>query len=87
MYRYINSGKPYQGYICQWESDKASTITSRNIQAITTHVFTGKAEILNSFRKAALSFAPEYITTGSTLKIFAENRKLFKGKYKIIFYC
>jgi hypothetical protein len=21
LYRYINSGKPYQGYICQWESE------------------------------------------------------------------
>lgn len=87
LYRCINLGKPYQGYICPWESDKASPITSRSILVIITHVFTGKIETFSSFRKAALSFAPEYTTTGSTLKIFAEKGKLFNGKYKIIFYC
>lgn len=87
LYRYINSGKPYQGYICQWESERASPITSRSIQVIITHIFTGKTETFSSLRKAALSFAPEYITTGSTLKIFAEKGKLLKGEYKIIFYC
>ena len=42
LHRYINSGKPYQGYICQWESDKTSTITSRSIQVIITDIFTAK---------------------------------------------
>jgi hypothetical protein len=37
-------------------------------------------------RKAALSFAPEYITTGPTIKVFAENGKLFKEKYKITYH-
>ncbi len=30
-----------------------------------------------------LAFAPNHITTGSTLKVFAESGKLFKDKYKI----
>jgi hypothetical protein len=37
-------------------------------------------------RKAALSFAPEYFTTGPTIKAFAENGKLFKEKYKIAYH-
>jgi hypothetical protein len=34
-------------------------------------------------RKAALSFAPSCTTTGSTIKVFAENGKLFRGEYRI----
>jgi hypothetical protein len=40
-------------------------------------------KVFPSFRKAALYFAPEIITTGQTLKVFAENGKLFKDEYKI----
>jgi len=44
---------------------------------------TDVTKVFPSFRKAALSFAPEIITTGQTLKVFAENGKLFKDEYKI----
>ena len=83
LYRYINSGKPYQGYICQWESEGTGHIIDKSIQVNVTHVPTGITETFTSFRKAALSFAPKYITTGPTIKVFAENGKLFKGEYKI----
>jgi hypothetical protein len=53
------------------------------MQVKVTHELTGKTEIFSSFRKAALSFAPNYTTTGSTLKVYAENGKLFKGEYRI----
>jgi hypothetical protein len=53
------------------------------VQVSVTHVPTDKTEIFSSFRKAALSFAPKYITTGPTLKTYAENGVLFKGEYRI----
>lgn len=84
LYRHINSGKPYQGYICQWVSEKGITaIKDTGVQVRVTHVPTDKTEIFSSFRKAALSFAPKYNTTGPTLKTYAENGVLFKGEYKI----
>lgn len=43
----------------------------------------GSTAIYPCFRKAALSFAPDYITTGPTLKAFAKEGKLFKGEFKI----
>jgi hypothetical protein len=84
LYRHITSGKPYQGYICQWESDLEGSTAglSKSIQVHVTHIPTGKTETFSSFRKAALSFG-NYTTTGPTLKVFAENGKLFKGEYKI----
>lgn len=83
LYRHINSGKPYQGYICQWESEETTPIIDNSIQVNVTHVPTGKTETFTSFRKAALSFAPKFTTTGSTIKVFAENGKLFKDEYRI----
>jgi len=83
LYRHINSGKPYQGYICQWESEETTPIIDNSIQVNVTHVPTGKTETFSSFRKAALSFAPKFTTTGSTIKVFAENGKLFKDEYRI----
>lgn len=83
LYRHINSGKPYQGYICQWQSEQTIPIIDNSIQVKVTHVLTGKTETFSSFRKAALSFAPKYTTTGSTIKVLAENGKLFKGEYII----
>ena len=53
------------------------------MQVSVTHTSTNITKTYPSFRKAALSFAPKYITTGQTLKSFAENGKLFKGEYKI----
>ena len=35
-------------------------------------------------RKAALSFAPDYITTGPTLKALDKYGKLFNKEFKII---
>lgn len=51
----------------------------KSIEVLVTHVPSGSTAIYPSFRKAALSFAPDFITTGQTLKAFAENGKLFKG--------
>lgn len=87
LYRHINSGKPYQGYICQWvDSEGTTPIMDKSIQVNVLHVPTGKSEVFPSFRKAALSFAPKYNTTGPTIKVFAENGKLFQGEYKITIY-
>lgn len=83
LYRHINSGKPYQGYISQWESEGTTPVTDNSVQVKVTHIPTGKTETFPSYRKAALSFAPKYITTGSTIKVFAENGELFKGEYRI----
>ncbi|KAI0990946.1 hypothetical protein K3495_g17241 [Podosphaera aphanis] len=55
----------------------------KSIEVLVTHVPSGSTAIYPSFRKAALSFAPDFITTGQTLKAFAENGKLFKGEFKI----
>jgi len=70
-------------YICQWESEETSPIIDKSVQVSVTHIPTSETVTYPSFRKAALSFAPKYNTTGQTLKVFAENGKLFKGEYKI----
>lgn len=48
-----------------------------------TDVTTGITKTYDLLRKAALSFSPEYVTSGSTIKVFSENGKLFKDQYKI----
>lgn len=83
LYRHIESGKPYHGYLCQWEGNETSTMFDKSVQVSVTHVPTNVTVTYPSFRKAALSFAPKYNTTGQTIKAFAENGKLFKGEYKI----
>lgn len=83
LYRHIESSKPYHGYLCQWEGNETSTMFDKSVQVSVTHVPTNVTVTYPSFRKAALSFAPKYNTTGQTLKAFAENGKLFKGEYKI----
>lgn len=83
LYRHIISGKPYHGYICQWVSELTTPIVDKGVQVNVTHVPSDTTVTYPSIRKAALSFAPEYITTGPTIKAFAENGKLFKGEYKI----
>lgn len=82
LYRYIESGKPYHGYICSWKGE-TRRLVDKSISVSITHVPTDVTKVFPSFRKAALSFAPEIITTGQTLKVFAENGKLFKDEYKI----
>ena len=84
--RHFESGKPYNGYLCQWDttnSDVISSIVDKSIEVQVTHVPSYATAIYPSFRKAALSFAPDYITSGPTLKVFAENGKLFKAEFKI----
>ena len=83
--RHIESGKPYNGYLCQWDTEinVTSSIMDKSIEIQVTHVPSGSTAIYPSFRKAALSFAPDFITTGQTLKAFAEKGKLFKGEFKI----
>ena len=89
MCRHIESGKPYNGYLCQWDttnSDVISYIVDKSIEVQVTHVPSYATAIYPSFRKAALSFAPDYITSGPTLKVFAENGKLFKAEFKITWF-
>lgn len=72
--RHIKSGKPYNGYLCQWDtitSDITSSIVDKSIEVQVTHLPSYSTAIYPSFRKAALSLAPDYITTGQTLKAFA----------------
>lgn len=83
LYRYIKSGKPYHGFICEWGSEQTSHVTAKSIEVSVTNVLTGKTEVLPTLRKAALSMAPEINTTGQTIKAYVENGKVFKGIYQI----
>jgi uncharacterized protein YdhG (YjbR/CyaY superfamily) len=78
LYRHIKSGKPYQGYICRLDNEE-----TRDIKVSVTHLTNNKTIIYSSLRKAALSFAPKYNTTGQTIKAFANSGNLFKDEYKI----
>lgn len=75
LYRHIESGKPYRGYICKLDIDvRDATISiTDTISNITVSYIT--------FREAALSFSPK--TTGQTVKTYAENGHLFRSQYKI----
>jgi hypothetical protein len=79
LYRHIKSGKPYHGYICEIDSKE-----TKDIVVSITHLVTNETTIYSSLRKAVLSFAPKYNTTGQTIKAFADKGKLFKDEYKII---
>lgn len=81
LYRYIKSGKPYNGFVCQWTDDKTSHIKDRSIGVVVLHVPTGKIDQYPTIRKAALAFDP--VTTGQTIKAYIENGKLFRNEYKI----
>jgi hypothetical protein len=78
LYRHIKSGKPYQGYICELNNEE-----TRDIRVSVTHVANNETITYYSLRKAALSFAPKYNTTGQTIRAFADSGKLFKDEYKI----
>lgn len=80
LYRYIDAGKPYQGYICKFSNDLAS---KKSIAVKITHVPSGTVAIYPTIRKAALSFSPDINTTGQTIKVYIESGKLFKGIYKL----
>lgn len=79
LYRYIESGKPYNGFICKWGSEKVAHISEKGIEVIITNIETKEIFVLPTLRKAALWFEPK--TTGQTLKAYIENGKIFKGKY------
>lgn len=86
--RHIESGKPYNGYLCQWDitvSDVISSIVDKSIEVQVTHVPSDSTAIYPSFRKAALSFLPDYITTGPTLKTFIFFFLRKKNKKKVNF--
>lgn len=80
LYRYIDSGKPYQGYICKFSNE---LISKKSIAVKVTHVPSGTVVTYPTIRKAALSFSPEINTTGQTIKAYIESQELFKGIYKI----
>ena len=70
--------------LCQWESEQTISVIDKSVYVNVTHVPTNVTITYPSYRKAALSFATEYPTTGQTLKVFADNGKLFKCEYKIV---
>jgi hypothetical protein len=79
LYRHIETGIPYHGYICKFANKK-----TRGIKVSVTHVASNETIIYSSLREAALSFELKYITTGQTIKAYAESGRLFKNEYKII---
>lgn len=81
LYRYIKSGKPYNGFVCQWTDEKTSHIKDRSIGVEVLHIPTGKIDQYPTIRKAALAFDPA--TTGQTIKAYIENGKLFRNEYRI----
>jgi hypothetical protein len=78
LYRHMKSGKPYQGYVCKLDNEE-----TRDIKVNVTHLANNKTITYSSLRKAALSFAPKYNTTGQIIKAFADSGKLFKDEYEI----
>lgn len=82
LYRYVDSGKPYQGYICKFSGEEIR----KSIIVKVTHLPTGNVVMYPTIRKAALSFSPDINTTGQTIKAYIERGKLFKGIYKIEYY-
>lgn len=83
LYRHINSGKPYQGFICEYKGTTRKPLADSSVSVSITYVPTGESKTYSSFRKAALSFLPDHKISGSTLKVYSENGNLLKGKYKI----
>jgi hypothetical protein len=80
LYRHIETGIPYHGYICEFTNEG-----TKSIKVSVTHVASNETIIYSSLREAALSFEPKYITTGQTIKAYAESGRLFKDEYKITF--
>nr|YP_009262059.1 hypothetical protein [Chrysoporthe austroafricana]AMX22134.1 hypothetical protein [Chrysoporthe austroafricana] len=68
LYRYIKSGKPYNGFICQWTDDQTSHIKDKSIGVKVLHIPTGTVNEYLTIRKAALAFDP--VTTGQTIKAY-----------------
>lgn len=83
LYRYIDTGKSYQGYICKFSNEQ---ISRKSIAVKVTHIPSGTIVIYPTIRKAALSFRPDINTTGQTIKAYIESGKLFKEIYKIVYF-
>lgn len=81
LYRFIKTGKPYHGFICQWTDDKGSHVKDSSIGVEVLHIPTGNINRYSTLRKAALAFDPA--TTGQTIKAYIENDKIFRGEYRI----
>jgi len=82
LYRYIESGEPYYGFICNWEGESNTNHSfKKGIEISITDIETKKVVKINSIRKAALWFNPN--TTGQTVKSYLESGKLFRNKFHI----
>ena len=83
LYKYIGRGIPYKGFLIQWTNEDSFHIKDKSILVSVKNVETGEVSKYSSLRQAAASLAPEIRTTGQTIKAYAENGRLFEGKYYI----
>ena len=83
LYKYIGRGIPYKGFMIQWTNEDSFHIKDKSILVSVKNVETGEVSKYSSLRQAAASLAPEIRTTGQTIKAYAENGRLFEGKYYI----
>jgi hypothetical protein len=83
LYKYIGRGIPYKGFIIEWTNEDTFHIKDKSILVSVKNVETGEVREYPSLRQAAASLAPEIRTTGQTVKAYAENGRLFEGKYYI----
>ena len=81
LYRYIKNGKIYHGFKCEWGSEKTTPIVDNSIAVYIINESTKTTQKYPTIRKAALSFVP--VTTGQTIKSYADSGKLFRGIYRI----
>jgi hypothetical protein len=81
LYRRIESRVPYHGWICEWGGEETTHIRDKAVQVNVTNILSNETLTYSSMREAALSLAPEYITTGPTIKAYANSGKIFKEKY------
>lgn len=85
FFKYIGKGIPYKGFMIQWTNEDTFHIKDKSILVSVKNVETGIVSEYSSLRQAAASLAPEIRTTGQTVKAYAENGRLFEGKYSISF--
>jgi len=58
LYRCINSGKPYHGFVCKWGSSENDSLVEKSTKVSVYNIDTGETNIYSSIRNAALSFHP-----------------------------
>lgn len=83
LYRYVQSGKPYHGFICKFDNEETVSLSDKSIQIVILDTHTNISTVYSTIRKAALSFAPNIKTTGPTIKAYVDSGKLFKDRYLI----